>query len=48
MKHIPKFLALLLCLYCAGSLIHFVHNAEFLTDYPNLPESWSRSGVYFG
>lgn len=28
------------------SLVHFVHNAEFLADYPNLPGSWSRGDVY--
>lgn len=29
-----------------ASLIHFIHNAEFLDDYPNLPETWTRAGVY--
>ena len=29
-----------------ASLIHFVHNAEHLQEYPNLPESWTRLGVY--
>ena len=36
----------LLLLYCAASLLHFAHNAEYLADYPNLPDSFSRSGVY--
>jgi hypothetical protein len=36
----------LVLLYCAASLVHFVHNAEYLADYPNLPESLSRSRVY--
>jgi hypothetical protein len=40
-------LFVLLLIYWAASLIHFVHNAEFLVEYPNLPASWSRSGVYF-
>jgi hypothetical protein len=36
-----------LCLaYAAASLIHFAHNAEFLADYPNMPEWLSRSEVY--
>ena len=36
--------ALLAC--AAASLLHHVHNAEFLQDYPNLPASLSRGGVY--
>ena len=36
----------LLLLYCAASLLHFVHNAEYITDYPNLPNWLSRSRVY--
>jgi hypothetical protein len=43
---IPKILLTLLLIYGLASLIHFVHNAEFLADYPNLPESWTRAGVY--
>ena len=35
-----------LLLYCAASLVHFWHNAEFLGDYPNLPSSWSRADIY--
>jgi hypothetical protein len=41
-----KRLAALLLLYAAASLVHFVHNAEFVRDYPNLPASWTRAGVY--
>jgi hypothetical protein len=29
-----------------ASLVHFVHNAEFLTAYPNLPDWLTRSQVY--
>ena len=36
----------LLALYCGTSLLHFTHNAEYLAQYPNLPASWTRSGVY--
>jgi len=36
----------LVLLFAACSLVHFAHNAEFLADYPNLPETWTRSGVY--
>jgi len=42
-----KTLLIFLLIYFAASLIHFIHNAEFLADYPNLPETWTRSGVYF-
>jgi hypothetical protein len=39
---------LLVCLlaFAAASLLHHVHNAEFLHDYPNLPASLSRGRVY--
>ncbi|REJ74049.1 MAG: hypothetical protein DWQ36_09205 [Acidobacteria bacterium] len=33
-------------LFIAASLVHFVHNAEWIADYPGLPESWTRTGVY--
>lgn len=36
----------LLLLYCAASLAHFAHNAEFLADYPNLPVWLSRAQIY--
>ena len=36
----------LLLLYFAASLLHFTHNAEYLGDYPNLPLSMTRGGVY--
>jgi hypothetical protein len=36
----------LLLAYGAASLLHFVHNAEFLADYPNMPAWLSRAGVY--
>ena len=45
-RSIPKTLPILLLVYVVASLIHFIHNAEFLADYPNLPTSWTRSGVY--
>jgi hypothetical protein len=38
-------LALLLA-YGVASLAHFIHNAEFVADYPGLPLSWTRGGVY--
>ena len=39
-------LLVLLLIYGAASLVHFIHNAEFLADYPGLPDSWTRAGVY--
>lgn len=36
----------LLLLYSAASLLHFAHNAEYLGDYPNLPDWLTRSSVY--
>ena len=35
-----------LLLYAAASFLHFAHNAEYLSEYPNLPRSWSRADVY--
>jgi hypothetical protein len=36
----------LLALYGLASLAHFVHNAEYLGGYPNLPAWLSRSQIY--
>ena len=36
----------LMALYCAASLTHFAHNAEYLADYPNLPAWLTRWQVY--
>lgn len=41
-----RLLFLLLAVYATASLVHFVHNAEFLADYPGLPDSWTSGGVY--
>ena len=41
-----KALPLLLLAYGAASLVHFIHNAEFLAEYPGLPATWTRAGVY--
>lgn len=45
-KRIPMSLIVLLALYSVASLIHFIHNAVFLADYPSLPPSWTRAGIY--
>lgn len=36
----------LLALYFIAGLAHFVHNAEYLADYPNMPPSVTRASVY--
>ena len=41
-----KVLPALLALYWVASLGHFVHNAEFLAEYPNLPVWLTRGQVY--
>jgi hypothetical protein len=45
-EHIPSYFFALIGIYCAASLVHFTHNAEFLSAYPNLPAWLSRSEVY--
>jgi hypothetical protein len=37
---------LLMLIYTAASLLHFVHNATYLHDYPNMPTWLTPSGVY--
>ena len=39
-------LVVLLLLYLVASLAHFTHNAEYLSDYPNLPPWLTRGGIY--
>lgn len=39
-------LLVLLLFYGAASLVHFVHNAELIAEYPNLPASWTRADIY--
>ena len=34
---LPGHVLALMALYCAASLAHFVHNAQFLAEYPNMP-----------
>ena len=41
-----RLLPVLLLAYGAASLVHFIHNAEFLPEYPGLPATWTRAGVY--
>jgi len=41
-----KTLAALLAAYAIATLVHFMHNAQFIADYPNLPKTWSATTVY--
>jgi hypothetical protein len=36
----------LVVVHAAASLFHFVHNAMFLSDYPNMPAWISPIGIY--
>jgi hypothetical protein len=45
-RRVGRGLPWLLLLYGAASLLHFAHNAAYLSDYPNLPGWMSRSQVY--
>lgn len=47
MSALPRHLAWLTALYFVASLLHFVHNAEYLPYYPNMPASISRETVYW-
>lgn len=39
-------LLIMMVVYCLASLLHFIHNAEFISEYPNLPNWITASGVY--
>jgi hypothetical protein len=41
-----RILLFLAILYGLASLIHFIHNAVYLHDYPNMPTSFTALGVY--
>ena len=41
-----RLLLALVLAHAAASLVHFVHNATFLADYPNMPAWISPAGVY--
>jgi hypothetical protein len=45
-ERIPRYLLAALVVYGAASLIHFVHNAQYIAEYPNLPAWLTRSKVY--
>lgn len=45
-RNLPKPLRVLTAAYFFASLGHFAHNAEFLCEYPNLPDWLKRAKVY--
>lgn len=45
-RGINQTLIALVLMHTAASLLHFVHNAAFLGDYPNMPASISPAGIY--
>lgn len=47
MRNDLSLLRALLLAYGAATVVHFVHNAEFIADYPGMPATWTRAGVYF-
>ena len=47
LRHVlPRSILVLMAVYCVASLVHFVHNAENLRDYPNMPAWLSAAQVY--
>ena len=47
MNSLPnRSLLALVVIHAAASLLHFVHNATFLADYPNMPDWITPGGVY--
>ena len=43
---VPVLFLVLAAIYFLASLGHFAHNAEFICEYPNLPEWLTRAKVY--
>lgn len=43
---LPKYFWALFAVYSLASLIHFIHNAEFIAIYPNMPAWITRETVY--
>lgn len=43
---LPKSFWALFALYSIASLTHFIHNAEFIAFYPNMPSWITRETVY--
>jgi hypothetical protein len=46
MTSLNRALLSLVLAHAAASLVHFVHNAAYLADYPNMPAWISPTGIY--
>ena len=46
MRSLPKHIWALLAVYFVATVAHFVHNAEYIAFYPNMPASITRETVY--
>ena len=46
MSFLPRHIQALLAVYFVATLAHFVHNAEFIAFYPNMPVWLTREKVY--
>lgn len=46
MSSLNRALLSLVLVHAATSLVHFVHNAAYLADYPNMPAWISPAGIY--
>ena len=45
-KYLPAHIWFLMVVYFVASLAHFVHNAEYIAFYPNMPSWITRNTVY--
>jgi len=46
MSSANRAVVLLVLVHAAASLLHFLHNAAYLADYPNMPAWISPLGIY--
>lgn len=46
MTSLPRHIRVLVAVYFLATLAHFVHNAEYIAFYPNMPASLTRETVY--
>lgn len=45
-NYLPKHIWILIGVYFIASLAHFIHNAEYIAFYPNMPAWINRKTVY--
>jgi hypothetical protein len=43
---LPRHIQILLLVFFAANLTHFVHNAEYIAYYPGMPSSFTRERIY--